>query len=128
MIGRKIARIAQILFGLGLFIFGLNNFMKFLPLPGKENFAEIFLETLHQAKYLFPTIAIIQIFTGITLISNRWVTLGLLVLLPISFNIFSFHLLHDRQSLMPAVVILGVNVLLLWLRREFIKPIFNKRG
>jgi putative oxidoreductase len=70
----------------------------------------------------------IQIFTGIALVWNQWVLLGLLALLPISFNIFFFHLLHDQGGLIPAVVILGLNLFLLFLKREMIKPIFVKKG
>ncbi len=103
----------KIIFGISLILFGLNGFFKFIPLPEKEGFAALFLQTLQQAGYLMPTIACIQIFTGITLLLNRATFLGLLVLLPISYNMAFFHLLHDPQGLIPALLIFIFNLLLM---------------
>ena len=118
--------IVQILFGISLLLFGLNGLLHFVPLPEKEGFAHIFLHTLNQAGYLFPTIACIQIFAGVTLVFNRWATLGLLALLPISFNIFTFHLFHDRSALIPAIPIITFNLYFMWVKRAFLKPLFHK--
>ena len=122
----KVFRIIQFLFGLSLLIFGLNHFLEVFPLPEKKGFADSFLKVLHDAAYLFPTIALIQIFAGMTLLLNRWVILGLLLLLPVSFNIFAFHLLYDRHALIPALVIFDLNLALLWMRRDVVKPILRK--
>jgi len=119
-------RCIQFLFGFSLLIFGLNGFIKFIPLPEKQHFAKIFLETLHEATYLLPTIACLQICTALCLLCNRWVNLGLLVLLPISYNIFFFHVLHDRAALVPAMGILGLNLFLIYDRAEAIKPCLQK--
>jgi putative oxidoreductase len=128
MKGQKIIRIAQILFGVCLLTVGVNIFFNFLPLAENKGFAKLFIETLHQSKYLFPTIGCIQIFAGLSLMLNRWLTLSLFMLLPISFNIFLFHLLHAIESFVPAAVILGVNIALLWMRKEMIKSLFCKQG
>src|ERR1700722_7631615 len=102
-------KIVQLVFGLILILFGINGFISFLPIPEKQGFAFEFLHTLHQARYLFPVIAAIMTTAGVLLLSNRAVIFGLLIQLPISFNIFAFHLFHDWQGLIAAYVIFGMN-------------------
>jgi len=121
-------RTVQIIFGLILVLFGLNGFFSFLPLPEKQGFAFEFLHILHQARYIFPVIAIIMTTTGILLFLNRWVAFGLLIQLPISFNIFAFHLLHDSQGLLPACIIFSLNSFLILCDFRKFKTFFNQRS
>ena len=109
----NLVRVFQIGFGLILMLFGANAYFSFLPIPEKEGFALEFLNNLHQAKYMFPVIAIIMITTGTLLLLDRGVALVLLMQLPISFNIFAFHLFHDWQGLIPAYIIFGMNMFLI---------------
>src|ERR1043165_1431168 len=115
----------QIIFGLILILFGLNALFAFLPLPEKRGFALDFLNSLHQAKYIFPIIGTIMTTTGILLVLNRWVAFGLILLLPVSFNIFAFHLFHDREGLVAAWIIFALNNFFLIRRREQFKILFN---
>ncbi len=116
----------QILFGLILVTFGLNALFAFLPIPEKQGFALTFLNALHETKYIFPVIGTIMTVAGILLILNRSVGFGLLLLLPVSFNIFAFHLFHDRQGLIPAWVIFALNNFFLVRRREQFKILFQR--
>lgn len=115
----------QKIFGSILIIFGLNGFFHFLPLPEKQGFALEFLQTLGQAKYLMPAVGIIMTAAGLFLVLNRWVTLGLLMLLPVSFNIFAFHLFHDIQGVAVAWFIWFGNIFLIKNNFSKIKPIFS---
>ncbi len=120
-------RIVEIVFGLLLILFGLNGFFKFLPLPEKSGFASEFLHILHQAKYIFPMIAMIMTLTGTLLLSNRGVAFALLMQLPISINIFAFHLFHDFDGLIVAYIIFGLNNFLIMRRLKQYKNLFNYR-
>lgn len=122
----ELTRVVQIIFGLILVLFGINGFISFLPIPEKQGFAFEFLHTLHQAKYMFPVIAAIMTTTGILLLLNRGVTFGLLVQLPISFNIFAFHIFHDWQGLIPAYVMFGMNMFLILRRIKQLKILFSQ--
>jgi putative oxidoreductase len=121
---RASLRLMQIFFGLALVVFGLNQFFSLFPVPEKQGFAFEFLNTLHQTHYIFPLIGGIMITTGILLILNRWVAFGMLMLLPVSINIFAFHLFHDWQGLVPALVIFIFNCSLILIRREQFKALF----
>jgi putative oxidoreductase len=107
----KILKIQQRIYGSILLILGLNGFLKFLPLPEQVGFAKEFMEMLVRVGYLMPVIACIQIFAGLTLLINRAVNWGLIILLPITFNIFAFHLMHDRAALIPAIIIFVINLI-----------------
>jgi len=119
-------KIGRMAFGLILLLFGLNGFFSFLPIPEKQGFAFEFLHTLHQAGYIFPVIAMIMTTTGILLLLNRGVIFGLLIQLPVSFNIFAFHLFHEWQGLGIACVIFGLNCFLILKHFRQFKILFNQ--
>ena len=56
----RFTRKIEILFGILLVMFGLNALFAFLPIPKKEGFALMYLNTLHRAGYLFPMIAAVM--------------------------------------------------------------------
>ncbi len=117
---------AQRFFGLILILFGMNGYFSFLPIPEKHGFAFEFLNTLHHAGYIFPVVATIMTIAGFLLLNNRWVAFALLIQLPISFNIFAFHLLHDWQGLVMAYIIFGLNNFLILRRFKQFKLLFNQ--
>jgi putative oxidoreductase len=119
-------RVLQIVFGLTLLLFGMNGFISFLPLPEKQGFAFEFLHVLHQARYLFPVVAMIMTTAGILFLLNRGVNFGLLIQLPISFNILTFHLFHDWQGLIAACIIFGMNIFLILRRFRQFKILFSQ--
>lgn len=123
---KKILKVLQICYGSALVIFGLNGFFHFLPIPEKQGFALEFMATLHAAGYIFPAIAIIMCLSGILLLINRAVAFGLLLMLPISFNIFLFHLLHDRAALALAYALFALNMFHILRNAVHYKTIFKK--
>ncbi|MGZ3732918.1 MAG: DoxX protein [Parachlamydiaceae bacterium] len=118
-------KIPQIVLGLLLVLFGLNGVFSFLPIPEKQGFAFEFLHTLHEAKYLFPIVYLIMTTTGTLLLLNKWVAFGLLVQLPVSFNILAFHLFHDFQALPIALAMFNLNMLLIFSRSNEYKFLFQ---
>lgn len=114
----KIMKMQRLFFGVALIIFGLNGFLHFLPLPKLAGFAGEFMETLRNTGYLMPTVAMIQLFAGLTLVFNRFVYLGLILMLPISFNIFAFHAFFDFAAILPATAFLVINLAQLMLRTK----------
>lgn len=122
----RFTRIIEILFGILLVMFGLNALFAFLPIPEKEGFALEYLSILHQSGYLFPMIAAIMTSSGLLLLTNRAVAFALLIQMPISVNIFAFHLFHDWQGLIAAYVIFGMNNFLIFKRYKQYRPLFSK--
>lgn len=99
---------ARILLGLIYTVFGLNGFFQFLPMPPLPEQAGAFLGALAATGYMFPLIKATEVIGGIALLAGCYVPLALIILAPITVNIFLFHLVLTpglQNSIMPVVMI-----------------------
>jgi len=104
--------IARVLLGLILLVFGLNNFLQFLPMPEMSAEAGEFMGALAKAGYFFPIIAIVEIIIGVLLLINKYTVLALVVLFPILLNAFLFHLFLDIGGIGIAALANILNIFL----------------
>lgn len=102
---------ARILLGLIFFVFGLNGFLNFLPMPALPEAAGAFLGALAQSGYMFPMIKGVEVLAGLMLLAGWQVPLAQLLLSPIIINIFVFHLF-----LTGAASVIGVPLLIVVLQ------------
>jgi hypothetical protein len=104
------ATIARYLLGLMFLVFGLTMFLNFIPM-GKmpTGLAGQYMTALFAAHY-FYVVGAIMVVSGILLLVNRLVGLGLTLLGPVLFNILTYHLLMD-----PGGIGMGAFATLLWL-------------
>jgi putative oxidoreductase len=109
--------IARVLLGLIFLVFGLNGFLHFIPMPPPTGLAGQFFGVLF-GSYYWVVIFGIQTLGGLLLLVNRFVPLALVLLGPVTVNIFLFHAL-----MAPAGLPLAIVVVLLWA----ILAIRNKR-
>lgn len=101
--------VARVLLGLIFFVFGLNGFLHFIPMPPPTGLAGQYLGVLSISHYMVP-VFLLQVVGGALLIAGQYVPLALLLLAPILTNILLFH------SLMaPAGLPLALVALTLWL-------------
>ena len=102
--------IARIILGLMFLVFGSNMFLNFIPMGAMPpGLAGQFMTVLFSAHY-FYVVGAIMIISGILLLANRFVGLGLTLLAPVLFNILVFHILMN-----PSGIGLGAFATLLWL-------------
>ena len=105
-----VTMIARYLLGLMFLVFGSNMFLQFIPMgqlpPGV---AGQFTAALFAAHY-FYVVGAIMVISGVLLLVNRFVGLGLTLLGPVLFNILVFHLLMN-----PGGIGMGAFATLLWL-------------
>lgn len=115
----KIATIiARSLLGLIFFVFGLNMFLHFIPMPPPpEGPARDFMTALFVSHYLY-VIGALQVMGGVLLLIGRKAPLGLTLLGPIIVNIFCFHVLMAPAGLPMAIVVSLLALFLLWRHRE----------
>ncbi|MES2378649.1 MAG: DoxX family protein [Bacteroidota bacterium] len=103
--------IARVLLGLIFVVFGLNFFfpqvLHMVPPPMSKE-ATAFSGGLWGSGYFFQYMKVIEIVSGFFLLINRFTAFFVLVLLPISVNIFLFHAI-----LAPAGVPVGATVIVL---------------
>jgi len=107
------ALIARILLGLIFVVFGLNFFLQFyMPKQVLSKEATAFSMGLFGSGYFFPFLKVLEILSGLFLLINRYTAFFLLVLLPISVNIFLFHSILAPAGAPVAVVIVVLNIFL----------------
>ncbi|MCC6137713.1 MAG: acyltransferase [Bdellovibrionaceae bacterium] len=82
---------SRLLLGLIYFVFGLNGFLNFIPQPPLPETAMGFLGGLMSASYFFPFLKATEVISGIALLTGRFSALALIVLAPITIQIFLFH-------------------------------------
>jgi putative oxidoreductase len=121
------ALIARVLLGLVFVIFGLNGIHPFIPMgPMPTGVAGQFVGALMQAHYTL-IVAIIQLVGGALLLSNRYLTLGLVLLGPVIVNIFLYHALMDPKGLPVALVVVLLWFVLAYHARRNLSGIFAPR-
>ena len=105
---RIVSTIARYLAGLIFFVFGLNGFLHFIPLPPPSGVAGEFMGALFVSHYLDGDLR----GSGdgrSTVAGNRYVPLALALLGPVIVNILSFH-----AFMAPSGLPLAVFVAVLW--------------
>jgi putative oxidoreductase len=118
------------LLGLIYLVFGLNFFLHFIPTPPPPTTpgaAESFLGGLFQAGYFFPMVKGIEVLLGGFLLLNFFTPLSLVILAPISINIFLFHAFLAPDNIALSIVILLLNIYLLWAYRKSYKGVLDPK-
>ncbi|MFO7997650.1 MAG: hypothetical protein R6U86_01570 [Bacteroidales bacterium] len=115
----NIRKIARILLGLILIVFGLNAFYDFMGLPQMPEEARRVYDYMG---YMIMYAVMFQMLAGLLLLLNRFVPLALLVMAPISLNILAFHLFFFPAGILPGLIVAVLNVFLLIQYRDFFKP------
>jgi putative oxidoreductase len=100
------ALIARILLGFVFFVFGLNGFLHFIPMPPPEGVGGQFLGALFVSHFLV-VVFLLQLIPAILLLVNRYVPLALTLLGPVLANIVLFHVFMAPAGL-PLPIILSV--------------------
>ena len=89
---------SRFLLGLIFVVFGLNGFLHFIPMPPPSGVAGQFIGALFVSKHLL-VVSALQAISGVLLLSNRFVPLGLTILGPIVVNILLYHVLMTPTGL-----------------------------
>jgi putative oxidoreductase len=110
----KFTKMARIALGLALLIFGANMIKSFLPFPPPKGLPG----------YIFSVVGVLEIGIGIMLLLKKWVAFALLLLAPISINIFLFHMFLDLPGMGTAIAIVVVNTSLIYKHWQQYKPLF----
>lgn len=104
---RYLPTVARIVLGLIFFVFGLNGFLQFLPMPPLEGRAGAFMGALFATGYMFPLIKSTEVLGGLLLLSGRFVPLALTLLAPVIVNIVCFHFVLAPPNPITFLVLLS---------------------
>src|SRR5207249_10789671 len=97
--------IARILLGLIFVVFGLNPFLKYLPMQMPPGTAGQFLTVLFVSHFVY-VVGAAQVIGGLLLLVNRYVPLPLTILRPVIVNTLAHHLLIDPKGLPLALIVM----------------------
>ena len=124
---KRIVFSISLIFGVILVILGVMAFMN-LPLPDfYPPKALAFLQALGDTGYMSYVTGIIQILVGLMFITRRYVALGAVILMPISFNIVIFHLFLDLKTIIPGLIIFALNIFILYTEHDKYKSLLRSK-
>ena len=125
-----VTAIVRSLLGLIYVFFGLNFFLHFLPMPpppAEPGAAENFMGGLFQAGYFFPMVKGLEVLLGGFLLLNFFTPLSLIILAPISLNIFLFHAFLAPANIGLSIVILVLHIFLFWAYKNSYRTVLNPK-
>lgn len=119
-------KIARIVLGVLLIVFGANKFLNFIPMEQPSGAAGEFLSSLASSGYVFPVIGCLEVVIGLLLVIKKWVPFALVLLAPISINILLYHLFLDipGKGLTVAIAIAAIHVMLIYKYWSSYRPLF----
>jgi putative oxidoreductase len=88
--------------------------------------AKDFIVALMNSGYLMYVVKAVEVVGGILLLANIYVPLALVIIAPITLNIFLFHLFLAMDGLPIAVVLLAMNVYLGYVNRSAFANMLKK--
>lgn len=122
---KKVILAARLILGAVFVVFGLNYYLKFLPMPAMDGFAAQFMGALAKSGFL-QVVKIIEILGGALLISGRYAPLGLALLLPVIANIVLFDIFLAKAFNPAGVLVAALATFLLIVWRRNFCPIFGR--
>ncbi len=125
----KLPLLARLLLGLIFFVFGLNGFFNFIPMPTElpERLVS-FTSGLMSSGYFFPFLKGTEVLCGLLLLVGAFVPLALVILAPIILNIFLVHAFLAPSGLPLAIFIGLLEIYLAFFAKpysEVVKQIFR---
>ena len=85
-------------------VFGLNPFLKFIPMVLPAGLAGQFLTVLFQSHIVY-VVGAVQVIGGLLLFINRYVPLGLTLLGPVIVIIICYHVTMDPKGIPLAAIV-----------------------
>lgn len=124
----KITLVAAGLLGLVFVTFGLNFFLKFIPMPSppEGSTAAAFMGAMYSTGYL-TFVKVLEITGGILVAIPRTRNIGLLILGPIVINILAFNTFIAPGGLTqpPVILVAGLSAFLLWTAKDSFAKLIN---
>jgi putative oxidoreductase len=127
----KVTTGARLLLGLIFFVFGLNGFLNFIPPPpeGLPEAATNFFGAIISTGYFIPLLKVTEITCGLLLLTGFAAPLALVILAPITIQIFFFHLFLTPgiQNLIVPVLIIALHLTAARAYWPLYRPLFAKK-
>jgi putative oxidoreductase len=126
----KVTTGARYALGAIFFIFGLNGFLHFLPAPPLPESAGAFLGGLASTGYFFPFLKGTEVIASLLLLTGFAAPLALVILAPITIQIFLFHffLTPGLQNVALPLVMIALHLTSALAYWHLYQPLFEKKN
>jgi putative oxidoreductase len=119
-----LAKIARYILGLALIFFGSNGFLMYMTPPELSARGMEFFGALVATGYMMPFMNITFLIVAIMLLSNRYVSFGLVLLAPITLNVLLFHLFLDIATGLFGLIVGIVHIYLMIVHADGYRSMF----
>ena len=111
---------ARVLLGLIFVVFGLHGFFQFsfIPAPEMNEAAGSFMGALVGTGYFMIDVKLVELVSGLMILTGRFLPLGLILLAPVSVSILLFHTFLDQAGLGMAIFLVAMQLFLAWSYRD----------
>lgn len=116
---------ARVILGLIFTVFGLNGFFHFIPNPEMNEPMTTFMMALAGTGYFMIVVKVVEVVSGLMILTGRFLPLGLILLAPVSVHILFVHLFLDQAGLAMAIVIVVLQVFLAFAYRDSFSGVLN---
>jgi putative oxidoreductase len=113
----------SVLLGTIYIVFGSNFFLHFIPLPSMGGYADTFVGLMVSTGFL-TVVKVIEVITGILLVSGVQRPLGALLIAPISISILMFELFMVNQIGIGLILVI-INAFVIFQYKEKFIPIIH---
>jgi putative oxidoreductase len=121
----QVILIIRTLLGLAFVVFGLNFFLKFIPMggPPPPEAAKMFMGAIAPSGFL-AAVKVLEIAGGLALLSKRYAPLGLVILGPIVVNILFYDVFLAKAFNPIGFAVLAMEIFLIWTYRKNFAGLF----
>lgn len=116
---------ARVILGSIFVVFGLNGFFHFIPTPEASEPMTAFMTALGETGYFMIVVKLVEVASGLMILTGRFLPLGLILLAPVSVNILLVHVFLDQTGLPMAVVIIVLQLFLAWAYRDSYRDVLQ---
>ena len=119
---------SRLLFGFGFFIFGLNGFLQFMPIPPMSPEAGALLGAFAKTGYFFPVIKLIELVVGLLLLLNLYAPMATIVVTPVLIGITTIHLFLNPAGLPMMIFLHALHGYLVYAYRGYFQGLLVMRA
>ncbi len=117
--------IVRILLGAFMVFASVTYFFELIEAKAPTGNMLTFMNGIMASKYLLPLAKAVELIAGISLLSDKFMKVTLLALLPISINIFLIHTVTQVSEVPVAIFVLGANLFLIYAHWDSYKGLFR---
>lgn len=119
--------VGRVLLGLPFLVFGLAYFIPFMPMPPPEGEVALLMGGLVATK-IMTAAKVVEVVTGLMLLSNRFVPLALTLLAPVLIAIVLINATYNPSQLGLPIVLVLLGVALAWHHRQAFAGLLRARS